>query len=363
MELTTTYESNNYPVIVKHQAIDDLADYTAHYQHVFLFVDEQVESYWSSKIQAVNDKQSNKIFVLPSGEQVKTLNYYEQYIEVLLALQPTRQTCLVAIGGGAVGDFVGFLAATLLRGVDFIQVPTTILAHDSSIGGKVGINASFGKNLIGAFHRPAAVLYDLDFLTSLPTNEILSGYGEVYKHALLQGEASVQSLESTYHNQAALLELSHIEQYLIEGIRTKLEIVINDETERGQRQWLNLGHTFGHAVEYQTKIPHGHAVMIGILYQMIVANELLNAEHDIQHYVTYFNSMGYPLHIIEQLSFKPLCQLMQQDKKNNQSGIRMVLLQKVGQPIVQTIPVDILEEAFRTLTLIVKETVYHDNND
>lgn len=355
MKLMTTYSTQNYPVIVEHHAIDRLAEYTATYQHVFVFVDEHVNTHWSSKIQAMTQQQVTKTFELPAGEQVKTLRYYEQYIEQLLSFQPTRNTCLVAVGGGAVGDFVGFLAATLLRGVDFIQVPTTILAHDSSIGGKVGINATFGKNLIGAFHRPAAVLYDLDFLRSLPASEILSGYGEVYKHALLQGPKSVQTLEASYYDQPSLLKLENIEQHLIDGIQTKLDIVVNDEKERGQRQWLNLGHTFGHAVEYQTKIPHGHAVMIGIVYQMIVANALLDANHPVQHYFDYLKALGYPLEQLQNLTFEPLLKLMQQDKKNNQSGIRMVLLQAVGQPAVETIPVDVLETAFNTIQTLGKE--------
>lgn len=355
MELMTTYASQNYPVIVAHEAIDRLTEYTTQYQHVFVFVDEHVHAHWASKLETVSETNHHQTFVLPAGEQVKTLHYFEQYMEQLLACQPTRNTCLVAIGGGAVGDFVGFLAATLLRGVDFIQVPTTILAHDSSIGGKVGINAAHGKNLIGAFHRPAAMLYDLDFLTSLPESEILSGYGEVYKHALLKGSEAVHTLETTYFDQPSLLQLKHIEQYLIDGIQTKLDIVVNDEKERGQRQLLNLGHTFGHAVEYATKIPHGHAVMIGILYQMIVANTLLDTKHSIDHYYHYLATLGYPLQLIETLTFEPLLKLMQQDKKNNQTGIRMVLLQAIGQPTVQTVPVDVLEAAFNTLQTLGKE--------
>lgn len=349
MKLMTTYANDNYPVIVANQAIDSLAQFATNYQDVFLFIDENVEANWSSKVQNATQQGITKTFILPSGEHLKTLQHYELYIEQLLSFQPTRNTCLVAIGGGAVGDFVGFLAATLLRGVDFIQVPTTILAHDSSIGGKVGINATHGKNLIGAFHRPAAVLYDLEFLTSLPQSEVLSGYGEVYKHALLNGADSVKTIETTYPDLSALLKLTNMEAHLIDGIQTKLNIVVNDEKEKGQRQWLNLGHTFGHAVEYQTKIPHGHAVMIGILYQMIVANLMLQANHPVQHYYDYFKQLGYPLQMIESLNFEPLLKLMKQDKKNNQTGIRMVLLKIIGQPTVETVPIHILEQAFNTL--------------
>ncbi|UXR79252.1 MULTISPECIES: 3-dehydroquinate synthase [unclassified Staphylococcus] len=363
MEFTTTYVSQNYPVVVSHQAIQRLMQYTDDYQHVFVFVDEHVSAHWSSKIQAVTESRVDRTFILPAGEQVKTFEHFQSYLEQLLSFQPSRNTCLIAIGGGAVGDFVGFLAATLLRGVDFIQVPTTILAHDSSIGGKVGINATQGKNLVGAFHRPAAVLYDLDFLTTLPPDEVLSGYGEVYKHGLLNGASSIKALESSYNNRASLLKLINMEQYLMEGIQTKLNIVVNDEKERGQRQWLNLGHTFGHAVEYATKIPHGHAVMIGILYQMIVSNQMLGSSHQVQHYYDYFQALGYPLHLIDTLTFEPLLQLMKQDKKNNQSGIRMVLLKNIGEPTVETVEIEILQQAFNRLKLLRKESSENDNID
>lgn len=363
MEFTTTYVSQNYPIIVSHQAIQQLTQYTADYQHVFVFVDEHVSTHWSSKIQEVTAYHVDETFVLPAGEQIKTFQHFQSYLEQLLSFQPSRNTCLIAIGGGAVGDFVGFLAATLLRGVDFIQVPTTILAHDSSIGGKVGINARQGKNLIGAFHRPTAVLYDLDFFTSLPPSEVLSGYGEVYKHALLNDNSFVNALETTYKDTASLLKLTNMEQYLMKGIQTKLNIVVNDEKEQGQRQWLNLGHTFGHAVEYETKIPHGHAVMIGILYQMIVSNQMLGVSHTVRHYYDYFQTLGYPLHLIDTLSFEPLLQLMKQDKKNNQSGIRMVLLKNIGDPTVATVPIEILQQAFNHLKSLRKESTTNDNID
>ncbi|QLK86140.1 3-dehydroquinate synthase [Staphylococcus sp. 17KM0847] len=350
MKLMTTYENNNYPIIVTQHAMNNhLQPLIEGYQDVFLFVDAQVNTHWSHKLNSIQQQKITQTFILPAGEQVKTLTYYEKYLNALLALKPTRNTCLIAIGGGAVGDFVGFLAATLLRGVDFIQVPTTILAHDSSIGGKVGINAQYGKNLIGAFHRPSAVIYDLDFLSTLPTQEILSGYGEVYKHALLEDDTAVETLEQTYPDLAALLTLHNIEHYISKGIQVKLNIVVKDEKERGQRQWLNLGHTLGHAVEYHSKIAHGHAVMIGILFQMIVANQLLNTHHDIRHYYNYLLAVGYPLDVIDTLTFKPLLQLMQQDKKNDQSGIRMVLLEKLGHPVVKTVSPMLLEQAFEVL--------------
>ena len=199
MELTTTYDTNNYPIIVEHGAFQYLSSVTDDYDKIFVIINDYVTAQHAIKI------------TIPAGERTKSFDHYHQVIEQILSYQPTRETCLVAIGGGATGDFTGFLAATLLRGVHFIQVPTTILAHDSSVGGKVGINSQHGKNLIGAFHRPNAVVYDLDFLQTLPYEEVLSGYTEVYKHALLSNPYDFQSIENAFPNQSKLQSLKDIE--------------------------------------------------------------------------------------------------------------------------------------------------------
>lgn len=355
LELTTTYAQNNYPIIVAHSSLNKLTEFTSSYQHTFVFVDASVYQLWKSKIDQLVTTQAMTCITIPSGEQVKYFSYYEKYLELLLSYHPTRNTCLVAIGGGATGDFVGFLAATLLRGVDFIQVPTTLLAHDSSIGGKVGINTKQGKNLVGAFHRPKAVLYDLDFLDTLPESEILSGFAEIYKHALLRNENATKALENQYPSQIELKSLKQIETYLIQGIQTKLQIVVEDEKEKGQRQFLNLGHTFGHAVEYHHRLPHGYAVMIGILYQFIVSNILFNTSFNLQHYYRYFESLGYPLEIVTSFQFEPLYALMLHDKKNDADGVRMVLLKGIGSPIAVHVNRNILHQAFMQLKQLHKE--------
>ncbi|MFP5099463.1 3-dehydroquinate synthase [Staphylococcus equorum] len=346
MKLETTYTSNNYPIILEHHALDQLHQYINDYKDVVLVVDETVNNNWNEKIDFISSEYGAHKLIIPSGETTKSLAFYEETIEVLLSKQLTRDTCLIAVGGGATGDFTGFLAATLLRGVDFIQVPTTILAHDSSVGGKVGINSKHGKNLIGAFYRPNAVIYDLNFLTTLPYGEILSGYAEVYKHALLSDMEAVQNIETQYSDQPALASLNEIEYYLFKGIQTKLNIIVKDEKESNVRKFLNLGHTFGHAVEYNFKIPHGHAVMIGIIYQFIVANKVLNRDFDISHYFNYLVSLNYPLDIINEFEFETLYQLMLKDKKNDQQGIQMVLLDGIGNPVVKHIDKPTLLHAF-----------------
>ncbi|MGY0413267.1 3-dehydroquinate synthase [Staphylococcus sp. mip270_02] len=346
MKLETTYKSNNYPIIIEHHALDQLHDYIKNYQDIVLVIDQKVENEWSHITEFIASEYEAHKLIVPSGETTKTLSFYEETIESLLSKQLTRNTCLIAIGGGATGDFTGFLASTLLRGVDFIQIPTTILAHDSSVGGKVGINSKHGKNLIGAFYRPKAVIYDLNFLSTLPYSEILSGYAEVYKHALLNDIESVNHIEAQYSDEQALKSLDEIEYYLYKGVQTKLNIIVADEKESNVRKFLNLGHTFGHAVEYKFKIPHGHAVMIGIVFQFIVTNIMLNKSFNIAHYVNYLRGLNYPLDIVNDLEFESLYKLMLNDKKNDEQGVQMVLLKDIGDPIVRHVDYKTLSKAF-----------------
>lgn len=354
MELTTTYESNNYPIIVEHQAMKYLKSVTDDYDKVFVVVDEYVEFNFKEKINDyINDQNAIKI-TIPAGERSKNFKEFQNTLELILSHQITRESCLVAIGGGATGDFTGFLAASLLRGISFIQVPTTILAHDSSVGGKVGINSKHGKNLIGAFHRPKAVIYDLDFLKTLPYQEILSGYAELYKHALLKNPYAMNTIERAFPNQLALESLKDIETYIYKGIQTKLDIIIEDEKEHGRRKFLNLGHTLGHAIEYLYKIPHGHAVMLGIIYQFIISNEVLNTNYDIQHYVHYLKDLNYPIDVIRNEDFETLYQYMLTDKKNNHEGIQMVLLSAIGKPLVQHVNKETHQKAFKQLQSYLK---------
>ena len=187
--------------------------------------------------------------VLPSGEGTKSWKYVIQVVEWMLEQKVERNDLVVALGGGVIGDLVGFSAAILRRGVQFVQIPTSLLAQvDSSIGGKTGINVSFGKNLVGAFHQPSVVLADIQALDTLPNRDFLSGYGEVAKYGLLGDENFFCWLED---NAAALID-GDVE-LRIEAVKRscqiKAKIVENDEREQGERALLNLGHTFCHALE------------------------------------------------------------------------------------------------------------------
>src|SRR6185312_13145009 len=185
---------------------------------------------------------------VPSGEQAKQFPIYEACLTFALENGLDRKSCIIAFGGGAVGDLAGFVAATYMRGIAFLQVPTTLLAHDSAVGGKVAINHPLGKNMIGAFHQPEAVVYHTPFLQSLPEKEWRSGYAEVIKHALIGDVELYHWLKEEVQTLADLRDekLIHI---LTKAIPVKANVVSQDETEKGVRAHLNFGHTLGHALE------------------------------------------------------------------------------------------------------------------
>jgi len=207
--------------------------------------------------------------VVPAGEQTKTFDHLQNLTERLFKASVERTTMLVALGGGVIGDLAGFAAAITMRGLDFVQIPTTMLAQvDSSVGGKTGINSAFGKNLIGAFHQPRLVLADLETLDTLPHRQLQAGYAEVVKYGLIDNIAFFDWLNS---NGPSLLagDRSAQRHAVLTSCATKASIVAEDEREHGRRALLNLGHTFGHALEAETgygeALLHGEAVAIGMV--------------------------------------------------------------------------------------------------
>ncbi|KAA1040187.1 3-dehydroquinate synthase [Macrococcus equipercicus] len=337
MQLMTTYADNNYPIIVGDEALSSLAAVSG-YSHYIYIIDRAVMRHHRAMIDSLIHKHA-LVYEVDGGEALKTLTKYAAAIEDILAAGITRRAVVIAIGGGSVGDFAGFVAATLLRGVDFIQVPTTILAHDSSVGGKTGLNSAAGKNLIGAFKRPAGVYYDLTFLTSLPYDEKLSGFAEVIKHAMLESEERRRELQRDIPSWNELAALNRMDYWVMSGIRQKLAIVLADELEHGARRYLNLGHTFGHAVEFRHKIPHGYAVMIGLLYMEILSGRTPH------HLIDWFRALQLP--IPRFADFQDYYELMKKDKKNNDENVQFVLLNP--QPCMHSFGEDELKEAFTQL--------------
>ena len=243
-------------------------------------------------------------FVLPPGEHTKDLTHLGALLDDVLGAKASRDTTIVALGGGVIGDLAGFAASVALRGLDFVQIPTTLLAQvDSSVGGKTGINASFGKNLIGAFHQPRLVVVDTQALDSLPRRELLAGYAEVVKYGLIDDPDFFEWLEA---NGKALLgdgdasATMAARRYAIAACcRAKARVVAEDERETGRRALLNLGHTFGHALEAEVgfgdALLHGEAVAIGTIMAFDLSVRLgLCPAADLARVRAHFNAVGLP---------------------------------------------------------------------
>lgn len=281
--------------------------------------------------------------VLPAGEATKGWEHFSKTVEWLLAEKVERRDIVIALGGGVIGDLVGFAAAVLRRGVRFVQIPTSLLAQvDSSVGGKTGINSPLGKNLIGAFHQPSLVLADIGVLNSMPKRDFLAGYGEVVKYGLLGDAEFFSWLEE---NGPALAE-GDVEKRIYAVRRScemKAEIVVRDETEQGDRALLNLGHTFCHALEaatgYSDRLLHGEGVAIGCgLAFDLSARMGLCSQEDPSRVHAHLQSMGMKRGLRDIPGDLPgaegLLELMAQDKKVLDGKIRFILARGIGEAFV-----------------------------
>lgn len=275
-------------------------------------------------------------FVVPNGENAKTFDVYHDCLTFALQQKLDRKSIILAFGGGAVGDLSGFVAATYMRGIPFIQLPTTILAHDSAVGGKVAINHPLGKNMVGAFYQPEAVFYDLNFLQSLPMHERRSGFAEVIKHGLIRDGAFYEWLTSNIKD-LEQLPVERLSYFLEKGIRIKGDVVSEDEKETGVRAHLNFGHTLGHAIEAEAgygNITHGEGVIIGMLFALTISKELLNLSFDIEILEEWLKSLGYGTTLPKGLNKSRLLDRMKQDKKSVGEQVLFVLLESIGSPKV-----------------------------
>ncbi len=280
---------------------------------------------------------------LPAGEATKSWPHFERAVEWLLAEKVERNDIVVALGGGVIGDLAGFAAAVMRRGVRFVQIPTSLLAQvDSSVGGKTGINAPQGKNLIGAFHQPSLVLADTDVLGTLQTRDFLAGYGEVVKYGLL-GDA--QFFEWLEDNGPLLAsgDMAARVQAVTRSVQMKADIVAHDETEQGDRALLNLGHTFCHALEaatdYSDRLLHGEGVAIGCALAFETSSRLgLCPQEDPSRVRAHLRAMGMKTDLADIPGELPdaetLVDLMAQDKKVVDGQLRFIMARGIGQAFV-----------------------------
>jgi len=292
-------------------------------------------------------------FVIPSGEQSKSFELYYDIQSACLENGLDRKSLIIALGGGVVGDLAGFVAATFMRGIPFVQVPTTLLAHDSSVGGKVAINHPLGKNMIGAFHQPEAVIYDIDSLTSLPQKEWASGFAEVMKHAYIWDKELYDWLRETIQS-FSQIEGKVATELLKRSISVKAAVVSKDEKETGIRAYLNFGHTLGHAIETGLgygKMTHGEAVVIGMVFATVLSERIYGKSLDVQTMKSWFEQLQYQVGIPKELDAASLVKTMKKDKKAERGTIRMVLLKEIGEvelyPVPESTLFECLEEFMR----------------
>ncbi len=302
-----------------------------------LVVDGNVLALHSERIGKAFPADSVNLFELPPGEGSKTTAMWNRILDFAFSSPLKRNTPLIAIGGGVTGDLAGFAAASLMRGLPLYHVPTTLLAMvDSAIGGKTGVNHAFGKNTIGAFYHPRAVLFDTDFLATLPHREWLCGLSEVLKYGyiaepdlLVEGAALASPKGRTSDRLRSVIERS---------VRIKSGIVAADAREAGRRAWLNFGHTFGHALETldnYSNINHGEAVYAGMIAALFISRHM---GHDVSDKPLLELKTHYNLDISPYTSsVDELVTLMTHDKKNRDKDIRLVLVSKQGKPMLASV--------------------------
>ena len=338
-ELTVELGERSYPIIIGQGLLGsyDLSPHVAGDQ-VMIVSNETVAPLYLERAKSCFPGKTVDTVVLPDGEKFKNWQTLNQIFDGLLQSRHTRKTTLVALGGGVVGDMTGFAAACYQRGVPFIQIPTTLLSQvDSSVGGKTGINHPLGKNMVGAFHQPEAVLIDTESLGTLPPREVSAGLAEVIKYGLIRDEAFLQWLEQSLDDLLAL-NAETVGEAIFRSCACKADVVARDEREGGLRAILNLGHTFGHAIEtfagYGNWL-HGEAVGTGMLMAAdLSAREGMISADDSARVAALVRRAGLPERPPADMTGADFMELMAVDKKNVDGQLRLVLLASLGEAIV-----------------------------
>ena len=294
---------------------------------IHIITDENVYSIYKSKIPKEN------IYVITSGEDSKSFNTYEKLCLELIENNVQRDDLIIAFGGGVVGDLAGFVAATLLRGISYIQVPTTLLSMaDSSVGGKTGINTKFGKNLVGAFYQPAGVFINKAYLLTLSDRIFSEGMGEIIKYALIYDKDLYEKLYKNIYNKKSIDE-----NIILRCCEIKSKIVSEDEKEKGIRKILNFGHTLGHIVEKNSDFYHGEAVAVG-MYEFAKLSEKLGFADNISEKIKQLLSF-YNLPFEFNADIEILEKYMKKDKKSQGEYIDCILLREIGKAFINKIKI------------------------
>ncbi|MFC2948313.1 3-dehydroquinate synthase [Virgibacillus sediminis] len=347
-EMKVQASSHSYPIYVGENLRFQVGRLLKEeYSSIMVVSDETVGELYLEDILASINHSHLYYTLVPAGEESKNIDQFYQLHSKAMEFGLDRRSLIIALGGGVIGDLAGFVAATYMRGIDYIQVPTTILAHDSSVGGKVAVNHHMGKNMIGNFYPPKAVIYDVQTLESLSGKEVRSGYAELVKEAFIGDE---KFLEELFSIKLGDLSSTQLTEHLYNGIKVKAAIVEADEKEAGIRKYLNLGHTLGHALEAENgygKIAHGEAVAVGMLFALFISEQVYGRSLPYQQLLEWLHTNGYPLQVGE-TSPEALIERMKSDKKNIGNNIQMILLRGTGDLTTEEVPEQELKEYLKT---------------
>ena len=354
VSLNRKVENLSYPIIIG----DNILSSSGEILKEFIYKKNVVviyDSFFSVKtspnnefeefVQSINKLTTTLNFIdIPGGDQTKNINQLNEIIEKVLTYGIDRQNVIIAFGGGVIGDIAGFAASILLRGINFIQVPTTLLSQvDSSVGGKTGINSKIGKNLIGSFHQPQAVLADINILKTLPNREFRAGFAEVVKYGLIKDLEFFNWLNQEYDS-IFIYDKIKLQKMITKSCEIKAKIIKNDEKEGGKRALLNLGHTFAHAIEsfgnFDGRIIHGEAVSIGICLAFKLSNKLcFCSTDDTKKVINLFQKSKLPtsLNDIKKLSISTsgMIQKFKLDKKNRENELTFILNKRIGESFIK----------------------------
>ena len=360
IKLNIETKTQKYPIYIGKKLSANISKITKsnsiNFNKSLLVVDSNVPKKFVSIIKKSLKNKMSYIHYFKANELNKNMNSINKILEILLNKNFSRDDCLISVGGGITGDISGFAASLFKRGLKFINIPTTLLSQvDSSIGGKTGVNTKYGKNLVGSFYQPNLVISDTEFLKTLPNREIVCGYGEILKHSII-GNKKFYNFLNNHKNKILNLTSPFLEKAIYESCKIKKAVVEKDEKEKGLRKILNFGHTFAHAYEaslgFSKRLNHGEAVILGLqsaLNFSLANNFIKKNEHD--SIINHIHNAKLPSDINKFFKRKDLNKIltfMSKDKKNKTHKISLVLLKKIGSPIINK------EYERRSLSLFLK---------
>ena len=358
--MTSNYkiDTQHYPIFIGEDALTQLSEYILEYyseRKIFILVDNNTHELCLPELDFHCEcLETAEVFEIESGEDNKSIDVVSGIWQTLLERKADRDALIINLGGGVISDMGGFVASTYMRGIDFINIPTTLLAQvDASVGGKVGVDFNGLKNLIGLFSFPKAVFVYPKFLETLPQQQLISGFAEIIKHALICDKDYWEKIKIISFN-----SVLHIETELIKhSIEIKNDIVANDFQEKGKRKKLNFGHTIGHALESifiktETLLQHGHAVAAGMVCESYLSNMKsgLTGE-EMNEIVSFIKTIFSPV-LIQTLDYQKVIDLIKHDKKNSHSQTSFALLKEIGEAEINHVCSD--EEIAESLDFYVQ---------